>query len=638
MIDLLKTIDGPPDLRELPEERLPELCAEIREFLLDSVFHTGGHLSANLGSVELTVALHYAFDFLEDRMVWDVGHQAYTHKILTGRRDRFHTQRCTGGLSGFTNPLESPYDQFMGGHAGTSISTGLGLASAIALKGESRKTVVVIGDASIGAGMALEGLNMTGVSGMDMLIVLNDNRMSISKTVGSLSTYLTKMRTMPLYSSLKQDLQVALASVPLVGDRLSREVERVMETLKYYVVPGHFFEELGLKYFGPYDGHDVEGLVKSLKDVKRHRGPAILHLLTEKGKGYKEAEADPIKFHGVSPINPRPKEKVKGPENGVEEEVRPSWTRVFSDSLIRLATEDERVVAITAAMPGGTGTDRFQKCFPERFIDVGICEQHAVGMAAGLTREGLLPVVAIYSTFLQRAYDQVFHDVVLNGRPVMFCMDRGGLVGADGWSHHGLYDISYLRAFPRITLLAPRDGLELLEMMRYAAASDEICAIRYPRGSVPPTFGPARRTPIEKGRAELIRKGGDGAILAYGAMVHTAHLTAEILAERGIHLTVVNARFANPVDGDLLLSLAAEQPYLVTLEEGALAGGFGSAVIESLADAGVPSVRVKRLGVPNELIDHAAHKDTMVRLGLTPDALSKTVEGLLHEKTSRPAW
>ncbi len=631
-------IDGPPDLRELPEADLAELCAEIREFLVESVFSSGGHLSANLGSVELTVALHYVFDFLEDRLVWDVGHQAYTHKILTGRRDRFHTQRCTGGLSGFTNPLESPYDQFMGGHAGTSISTGLGLAAGASINGEQRKSVVVIGDASIGAGMALEGLNMAGYAGKDTLIVLNDNRMSISKTVGALSSYLTKMRTMPLYSAVKQDLQVALASVPLVGERLQREVERVMDTVKHYVVPGHFFEDLGFKYFGPYDGHDVEGLVKCMRDVKRHHGPAILHVLTEKGKGYEQAEADPIKYHGVSPTAPVEKEKVKSLENGQKELKRPSWTRAFSDSLIRLAEEDPRIVAITAAMAGGTGTDRFQQVFPDRFIDVGICEQHAVGMAAGLSREGLMPVVAIYSTFLQRAYDQVFHDVVLNGRPVMFCMDRGGIVGADGWSHHGAYDIAYLRTFPRVTLLAPRDAIELHEMMKYGAQSGEICGIRYPRGTVPPAFGPAGRTPIEKGRAEVIREGDDGALIGYGAMAYLAWLAAEKLSRSGIEVTVVNPRFANPVDHELLLKLSRTQPFLVTIEEGSLAGGFGSAVLESLADAGAPGIRVERQGIPNELVDHSAHKDTMIRLGLTPDAVARTVERLLHEKTSRPAW
>ncbi len=638
MSNYLQSIEGPPDLRKLSEDQLPDLCAEIREFLVESVFGTGGHLSANLGSVELTVALHYVFDFLDDRLVWEVGHQAYTHKILSGRRDRFHTQRCTGGLSGFTNPLESPYDQFMGGHAGTSISTGLGLAIAAAINGEKRKSVAVIGDASIGAGMALEGLNMAGFAGKDMLIVLNDNRMSISKTVGALSTYLTKMRTTPLYSAVKQDLQVALASVPLVGDRLQREVERVMDTVKYYLLPGNFFEDLGLKYFGPFDGHDVEGLVKFMRDVKRHTGPAILHVLTEKGKGYDAAEADPVKYHGVSPTAPVSREKVKGLEGGKQDQKLPSWTRAFSDSLIRLAKEDSRVVAISAAMAGGTGTDRFQLCFPDRFIDVGICEQHAVGMAAGLTREGLLPVVAIYSTFLQRAYDQVFHDVVLNGRPVMFCMDRGGLVGADGWSHHGVYDIAYLRTFPRITLLAPRDAVELDEMMKYAARSGEICALRYPRGTVPPVYGPSTRAPIVKGKAEVLRKGADGALIGYGAMAYTAWQAAEELSERGIEVTVVNARFANPVDRELLVELAATQPFLVTVEEGSLAGGFGSAVLETLSDAGAHPIRVERLGIPDELIDHSAYQDTMVRLGLTPEAISKTVERLLHEHTSRPAW
>jgi len=442
---------------------------------------------------------------------------------------------------------------------------------------------------------------------------------------------------MPLYSAVKQDLQVALASVPLVGDRLQREVERVMDTVKYYVVPGHFFEDLGFKYFGPYDGHDVEGLVKCMRDVKRHTGPAILHVLTEKGKGYDEAERDPMKYHGVSPAAPVVKEKVKGPKKVKKEVKRPSWTRAFSDSLIRLAEEDPRIVAITAAMAGGTGTDRFQERFPDRFIDVGICEQHAVGMAAGLSREGHLPVVAIYSTFLQRAYDQVFHDVVLNGRPVLFCMDRGGIVGADGWSHHGAYDIAYLRTFPRITLLAPRDEIELHEMMKYGTQSGEICGIRYPRGSVPPAFGPESRTPIERGRAEVIREGDDGALIGYGAMAWLAWQAAEELSRRGIEVTVVNPRFANPVDHELLFELATKQPFLVTIEEGSLAGGFGSAVLESLADAGAPGVRVKRLGIPDELIDHSAHKDTMIRLGLTPEAVTETVERLLHEITSRPA-
>jgi 1-deoxy-D-xylulose-5-phosphate synthase len=636
MAEMLEKIDGPEDLRELDEEQLPELCREIREFLVRSVFRTGGHLSTNLGSVELTVALHYVFDFLEDRIVWDVGHQAYTHKILTGRRETFHTQRTTGGLSGFTNPRESPYDHFMGGHAGTSISTGLGVALGSALKGKQRKTVVVIGDASIGAGMAFEALNMAGVTGNDMLIVLNDNRMSISKTVGSLSRYLAKIRSMPLYSVLKRDVQVAMSSLPLVGDRIRREVDRAMDTLKHYLVPGHMFEDLGIKYFGPYDGHDIRGLVRTLQNVRRHRGPGILHLLTEKGKGYEEAEADPIKYHGVSPIKSPEKVPSKEVKNG--EPGRPSWTRAFGDALIGLAEKDPRVVAISAAMPGGTGTDRFQQRFPERFLDVGICEQNAVGMAAGLAREGILPVVAIYSTFLQRAYDQVFHDVVLNGRPVIFCMDRAGIVGADGWSHHGLYDITYLRAFPGITLLSPRSASELAAMLRYAAESGEVCAIRYPRGTVPPPIGPRTPPPIVKGRAEVLREGADGALVAYGPMVREAWLAAEMLERRGVGVTVVNARFANPVDGPLLRELAGEQPFLVTLEDAALAGGFGSAVVEALQEEGTPPVRVARLGIPAELCDHSSRRDTMDRLGLTPEGVAETVERLLHEKTSRPAW
>ncbi len=631
----LDHIDDPKDLRALPEEELPEVCREVRERIVHTVLDTGGHLAANLGTVELTVALHYVFDFLADRLVWDVGHQSYAHKILTGRRDRFATLRRTDGLSGFTNPRESPYDQFMGGHAGTSISQALGLAIGSALRGDRRKTVAVIGDASIGAGMAFEALNMTGVTGADMLIVLNDNRMSISRTVGALAGYLAKIRTTPLYGTLKKDLQVALASLPLVGEPLLRGIDRAMEALRYYIVPGHVFEDLGLKYFGPFDGHDVRGLVRHFRDVKRHTGPAILHLVTEKGKGLTEAEADPVKYHGVA-ASPAP-EKTSGREDAPTPEARPSWTRVFSDALIRLAERDPRIVAITAAMADGTGTDRFQERFPHRFLDVGICEQHAVGMASGLAQQGLLPVVAIYSTFLQRAYDQVFHDVLLNERPVIFCMDRGGLVGADGWSHHGLYDIAFLRALPGIVLLSPRSGEELEMMLRFAAESGSVCAIRYPRGSVPAPYG-GPPAPIVRGRAEVLRTGPDGALVAYGPMAHTAMCAADLLDGRGIRTTVVNARFAKPVDEDLLADLARRQPFIVTLEEASLPGGFGAAVLEALEHACAPAVRVERLGVPPVLVDHSDAAVTLARFGLDAISVAGTVERLIHEKTSHPAW
>ncbi len=635
MPDLLGNIDDPADLRELPEDQLADLCGEIREFLLENVFASGGHLSTNLGSVELTVALHYVFDFLEDRLVFDVGHQAYTHKILTGRRDRFRSQRSAGGLSGFTNPTESPYDHFMGGHAGTSISQALGLATGAGLNREERKAVVMIGDASIGAGNAFEALNHAGDLQKDVLVVLNDNRMSISKTVGGLTKYLTKIRTMPIYSDVKRDFQTAFTSLPLVGDTFRRALDHAMETLKYYVVPGHIFEELGIKYFGPYDGHDVGRMVKVLRDVKRHRGPAILHVLTEKGKGFEEAEADPIKFHGVSPKTPEV-EKLPAPSNGAGS--RPSWTKTFSDSLIDLAEDDPNVIAITAAMPGGTGTDAFETRFPRRFLDVGICEQHGVAMAAGLAREGKLPVVAIYSTFLQRAYDQVFHDVVLNGRPVVFCLDRAGIVGEDGWSHHGLYDIGYLRTLPNIVLMAPKDGPELGAMMRFASRAGRIAAIRYPRGRVPVDFPRDGADRIQLGRAEVVREGADGAIWAYGSMVSVARDAAEALAEKGVQITVVNARFARPLDTALLAEHAAVMPFILTAEEASLPGGFGSAVLEGLEECDAPPVRVKRLGVPAELVDHSARAISHERFNLTAEGMATTVERLLHEKTSHPTW
>jgi len=646
MTELLGKIDDPSDLRALPEEELADLCREIREFLLEKVFASGGHLSTNLGSVELTVALHYVFDFLEDRLIFDVGHQAYTHKILTGRRDRFHTQRSAGGLSGFTNPKESPYDHFMGGHAGTSISQALGVATGCGFSREDRKAVVVIGDASIGAGNAFEALNHAGDLQKDVLIVLNDNRMSISKTVGGLAKYLTKIRTMPLYSEVKKDFQVTFASLPLVGDTFRRALDHAMETLKYYVVPGHIFEDLGIKYFGPYDGHDVERMVRVLRDVKRHRGPAIIHVLTEKGKGFEEAEADPTKYHGVSPRTPvvptveapaeKPGEKVPAPSNGLGS--RPAWTMVFSDALIDLAEDDPNVVAITAAMPGGTGTDRFEERFPHRFFDVGICEQHGVAMAAGLAREGMLPVVSIYSTFLQRAYDQVFHDVVLNGRPIVFCLDRAGIVGEDGWSHHGLYDIGYLRTLPDIVLMAPKDGPELHSMLRFAARAGRIAAIRYPRGRVPADFPRDGADRIHMGRAEMLREGPDGVIWAYGSMVARAVAAAGMLGEKGIEVSVVNARFARPLDTGLLLEHAGVHPFILTVEEASLPGGFGAAVLEGLEECSAPPVRVKRLGVPAELVDHSARSITHERFNLTPEGMAGTVERLLHEKTSHSTW
>ncbi len=634
---LLDRVDSPEDLKRIPLEDLPALCGEIRSLILETVLQTGGHLATNLGAVELITALHHVYDAPRDHLVFDVGHQVYAHKILTGRKGRLSTLRQEGGLSGFSNRDESPFDLFTTGHAGTALSTALGLACGEKVRGGSGRTVAVIGDAGIGAGMAFEALNMAGEVKRDLLVILNDNRMSIAPSNGAMVGYFTRLRTNPSYRKAKHDVAEAVAR--MFGDRAREAAEHWYHTLRYAVVPGHLFEELGFHYFGPVDGHDVQALVRELRDLRDVAGPRLLHVVTEKGHGYEPALQDPVKFHGVKPS---PKKPAAAPDVKVPPAAAPkiSWTRAFSDALVGLAAEDPRIVAITAAMPDGTGLDAFAARFPDRFFDVGICEQNAVGLAGGLAASGVVPVAAIYSTFLQRGYDQVFHEVALQGRKVIFALDRAGIVGSDGVSHTGAFDIAFLRTLPGMILMAPRDGPELSAMLRFAVAEPGVFALRYPRDEIPPAIGNGKGAPLALGKAEVLRRGPDAGILAYGATVHPAWCAARALSRKGIRATVVNMRFAKPLDAELVLRLHRELPFLVTVEDHALQGGFGSAVLECLAGAagGPGGPRVRMLGIPDVYLDHAERDRLLSRFGIDADGIAQAVLDLARspENATRP--
>lgn len=633
---LLDRIDGPADLKALPLEALPELAKEIREVILDTVHTTGGHLGSNLGAVELTIALHRAFDFSRDRIVFDVSHQCYTHKLLTGRRREFHTLRQKGGLSGFTNRFESPYDAFTMGHAGTAISTALGLAAGDAALGVERKIVAFVGDASMGCGSSFEGLNHGGVLGRDLLVVLNDNRWSISRTVGALSAYLNRIRTSPLYMGAKKELRGLLASLPLVGKKLDEAAEQLARLLRSTVAPGAFFEELGLGYFGPIDGHDVKALAETLERLKKFQGLVLLHTLTEKGLGAEGVEEQEDRFHGVSPrkIEPDPEHKIVLLPGAPMPRRSKAWTSAFADALVGLAEENPRIAAVTAAMPLGTGLDQFARRFPNRFHDTGIAEQHAVGFSAGLAAAGLRPVVAIYSTFLQRAYDMVFQEVLLQKLPVVLAMDRGGVVGEDGATHNGLFDIAFLRTLPGIVLLSPRDETEMRMMLAWALEGNHPAGIRYPRGNCPAPERCAERPPVELGKAERLRAGRDAALLTYGWMAYPALEAADSLAAEGIELEVWNARFAKPLDRAVLARLACAFDLLVTVEDHALAGGFGSAVLEVTSRITEARARVARLGVPDCFLEHGSRPEVCRSLGLDAEGIAATVRRQLA--SSRP--
>jgi 1-deoxy-D-xylulose-5-phosphate synthase len=624
---LFDQVDSPDDLKRIPREQLPTLCAEMRKVILDTVSVTGGHLGSGMGVVELTVALHYLFDFKDDRLVWDVGHQCYPHKLLTERKDRFHTLRQKGGLSGFSNKWESPYDAYLMGHAGTAASAALGIAMGDRMMGRQRHSVAVVGDAAMGCGVAFEALNHAGALESDrLLVILNDNRWSIAKTVGALSRYLNTLRAGPLYNRAKEAVHHLIQSIPVVGKEIDQRLGDTVDMLKNMVAPGHVFEQLGFRYFGPIDGHDVHAVLDALENVKKLDGVVLLHVLTEKGKGVPGSEDRYDRAHAAKPQPKKKAEKVPVEPcvlQPVVPEIKPgrSWTEWFGEGMHELAAKDRRVIAITAAMPDGTGLMEFRDKFPDRFVDAGIAEQHAVAMASGMATSGMRPICAIYSTFLQRGYDQVFQEVILQRLPVIFAMDRAGLVGEDGATHNGLYDIAYLRCMPEIVLMSPKDGPELHEMMRFALALETPTGIRYARGNAPglhelPGWNGVRQ-PIELGKMEILRNGSDGAILAYGHMVQTALEAAAMLDKKGVHLEVINARFCKPLDEAGVLEVCNRHDRVVTLEDHSRVGGFGSAVLECLAANGPVRAHVQVMGVPDEILEHMSRNQVLDYCGLT---------------------
>ncbi|MFQ5862781.1 MAG: 1-deoxy-D-xylulose-5-phosphate synthase [Candidatus Brocadiales bacterium] len=621
MPKLLDSIDSPEDLKNTPLEDLPQLAEEVRELIIDVVSRNPGHLSSNLGVVELTIALHYCFDFKTDRLVWDVGHQCYVHKILTGRKDAFQTLRKYKGLSGFPDRKESPlYDQFTSGHSGDAISSALGLVCGDDILGIDRKIVAVVGDGAIGAGMSFEALNHAGGMKKKLFIVLNDNEMAISPTVGAVGKYLTGLRTMPLYKDLKKEVHHILNILPIFGKPVENILEHLTEAIKRGMTPGQIFEDLGLQYYGPVDGHNIPLLISTINRLKPIKGPMLLHVITQKGKGFEPASQDPTEYHGAGPFQLQNGKIVE-----TSQVKKTTYTKVFSKALVEIAEKNKKVVAITAAMPDGTGLTAFRDRFPDRYFDVGICEQHAVGLANGLAATGLRPVAAIYSTFLQRAFDQVFHDVCLQEREnsVVFAMDRSGLVGNDGPTHNGTFDIAYLRHLPGIKLMAPKDGRELKLMLKLAIETKGPSCIRYPRANIPDEELDLPSHPFSWGEAEVLRDGHSGAIIAYGAMVYPSFKAAEILAREGIEVTVINARFAKPLDKELILEAVRNHPIVFTVEDHVLAGGFGSAVLEMLSEEGVDLRKVRRLGIPDKFIEQGSRSELLRGLGLDEDGIFK---------------
>lgn len=620
MTDLLAGVTGPQDLKKLGLKELEALAGEIRQKIIETVSRTGGHLAPSLGVVELTLALHRVYESPRDRIIWDVGHQAYAHKILTGRLAEFDTLRQFGGISGFPKPSESAHDAFGTGHASTSISAALGMAKARDLHGEDYHVVAVIGDGAMTGGLAFEGLDHAGHDGTNLLVVLNDNSMSIAPNVGALSTYLTRLRAEPAYGRLKRDIETALKRIPRIGPSVARLAERLKDSLKHLVVPGAFFEELGFTYFGPLDGHNLGVLIPAIERAKQVKGPVLLHVITQKGKGYGPAEAGPDKFHGPGPFDIATGERLST-GSGL------TYTEVFGRAMVRLAEKDDRVVAITAAMPEGTGLTEFARRFPKRFFDVGIAEGHAVTFAAGLASQGMHPVFAVYSTFLQRGYDQVIHDVALQGLPVVLAIDRGGIVGDDGPTHHGVFDYAYLRSVPNMVLMSPKDENELQHMIKTALDYDRgPIALRYPRGKGLGVKLDSEPRPLEIGRGEVIRRGRSAAVIAIGSMVAPALEAAEILASEGVEVTVVNARFVKPLDVALIESVARETGAVVTVEEGVAQGGFGSAVLELLAEKGLTGKVVSRIiGIPDRFIEHGQPKLLLKDIGLDAEGIARAV-------------
>ncbi|HJP56485.1 MAG TPA: 1-deoxy-D-xylulose-5-phosphate synthase [Gemmatimonadales bacterium] len=629
---LLEGIHGPEDLRRLRRDQLPELAAEIRARLIEQCSITGGHIGASLGVVELAIALLYEFDSPTDKVVWDVGHQAYAWKLLTGRNTGFPSLRQAGGISGFLKRTESPHDQFGAGHAGTAVSAALGMATARDLRRESHEVIAVLGDGALTCGLSYEALNNAGHTDRDLIVILNDNGMSISPNVGAVSKMLGGIVANPKTNRVREAVKgVTLKVADVFGDRVVDFARNVEESVKNLFSPGMLFEELGFRYFGPIDGHDVAKLCDTLRFVGGMKGPRLIHVMTQKGKGFAFAETNQEKWHGLAAYDPVTGEARKKPSGP------PTWTQVFGEAVTALAAEIPELVVVTAAMPSGTGTNVFQQAWPDRFFDVGIAEGHAVTFAAGLATQGIRPVCAIYSTFLQRAYDNIIHDVAIQRLPVVFCMDRAGLVGEDGQTHMGLYDIAYMLAVPEMTVAAPKDGDELTGLLRTALAHEggPFC-LRYPRDKAPAEPSPAATVPpVPYGTWERLRSGRDVAILAVGTMVLPAVRAAQALAADGIDCTVVNCRFLKPVDAAMLESLTSDHSTFVTVEEGTIVNGFGAYLAERMQTTH-PEVRVVALGVPDRLIDQAPRAEQLETFGLTADGIARRITALHHEESLEP--
>lgn len=640
---ILARVDSPADLRKLSPAELRQLAEEIRQTIVATVSANGGHLAPNLGVVELTIALHMVLDSPRDQIVWDVGHQCYVHKLLTGRRDRFATLRTAGGISGFPDPCESMYDSFHAGHAGTSISAALGMAVARDRAGGDWAIVAVVGDGSIATGMAFEALNHAGQLDTNLIVVLNDNEMSISPSVGGLASYLGSVRANARRRKIRAALQRAADSVPVLGRQFRALGHQIKRGLKSLLIRGMVFEELGFMYIGPIDGHSIKAVKRALDDARAVGGPVLVHVVTRKGKGYAAAEANPARFHGIGPSSQRPGESPTPPPASATQVAQtptpiafasaasplPTYTSAFGGFMVEAAERDNRIVAVCAAMTDGTGLAEFARRFPDRFFDVGIAEQHAVTFAAAMAARGLRPVVAIYSTFLQRAYDQIMHDDAIAGLPVVYAVDRAGIVGEDGRTHQGAFDIAFLRSVPGMTILAPTDDVELEAMFNWALAQDGPCAVRYPRSSVERVQVPRDASPLITGRAHLLRDGKDVTVAAIGPMVKRAVDASRILAVHGVSCAVINARFAKPVDSELILDHARSTGLLITVEDGIAAGGFGSAIAEAASERGLSGIDIIRLGLPDRFIEHGTREWLLSGLGLDGPGIASTVSGVL---------
>ncbi|WP_413379820.1 1-deoxy-D-xylulose-5-phosphate synthase [Alkalihalobacillus sp. 1P02AB] len=626
----LENIKDPSLIKGYSKAQLEELAQDIRHFLIEKLSVTGGHLGPNLGVVELTLVLHHLFESPKDKFIWDVGHQAYVHKILTGRADQFDKLRQYQGLCGFPKRNESEHDVWETGHSSTSLSAAMGMATARDLKGEDNSVVAIIGDGALTGGMALEALNHIGHEQKDLIVVLNDNEMSIAPNVGALHNVLGKLRTAGKYHKAKEELEMLIKKIPAFGGKLAATAERVKDSLKYLLVSGVFFEEMGFTYLGPVDGHDLDDLMENMKYAKKTKGPVLIHVLTKKGKGYEPAENDALgTWHGLGPYKIESGEVVKNPGP-------PSYSGVFAETLKKIAREDERVVAITAAMPGGTKLDVFAKEFPERMFDVGIAEQHATTMAGGLATQGLKPVFAVYSTFLQRGYDQIVHDICRQNLNVLFAIDRAGLVGADGETHQGVFDIAYLRHLPNMTILMPKDENELQHMIYTAVQyNDGPIAVRYPRGNGYGIKMDQQLKTVEIGKWEVLKEGKDACILSFGTMLPVAEEASQYLESQGIHVTLVNANSAKPLDEKLLSQIAEQNIPILTLEEAALQGGFGSAVLEFYNEAGYRDLTIKRMGIPDYFIEHGSVSQLLEEIGLTANQVSEQIIAMVPRQRQR---